>query len=802
MPTRQWSSDRYRLGTLCCLLSVCSSVRPTELDQRIGLTPQFTPLTIKALDLSASARNESSTAVQNAQLEVHLNEGNLHQTALVLIQPDGRVLVREVDLISWKLRLPATPILTHQNERYILLDDLGLLSYRVDAANQSLRINASTQQLLASNLNANTSIAATPRMTAAGSFLNYDVATQRTQSRETVGALLDLGIFANGGVLTTQILNRQLSANGKYIRLESTLTMDRPEQRASLRLGDAISRGGAWGRPVRFGGIQWGTNFATQPDFVTFPTPHITGAAALPSTAEVFINNVRTYKSDIQAGPFSINQLPVMTGQGEVKMVVRDLLGREQVIVQPYYAARTLLRRGLDDFSYEFGAARNNFSSTSNDYGQWLMAGTRRYGFTEKFTGEFHGEMGAGHQTAGLAGTLLLSDVGVLDTAIAASRSDLGSGGLLALGFDRQMPRLSFGLRTQLATEQFHQLGLAAGVPAPLRQTTAQVGWSAAPYGSVGLGYTRMDNRGQPSNEIVSASYSRTFTRDWSLGLYLFKSINDAKNYAVGVMLTHALSKHTTASVSVNQRNGPDSTQLQLQRNLPVGSGVGYRVLAGSGGSERVEGALNLQNEHGTYALQVSRLHDVDSYRASASGGIAVLGGQAFLARRLGDSFAVVRVPGYPNVQVYAENQPVGRTNSSGTALVPGLRPYQKNRIGIEQGDLPLDASVGALEINAVPFYRSGYNLVFPIEKARGAMLRVVMADGKAVPAGAQVHIVGREEIFPVAMDGQVYLSGLTRLNKIEVTWDGSRCKFQVPYLDTDSPLPDLGNFLCREIDR
>jgi len=183
-----------------------------------------------------------------------------------------------------------------------------------------------------------------------------------------------------------------------------------------------------------------------------------------------------------------------------------------------------------------------------------------------------------------------------------------------------------------------------------------------------------------------------------------------------------------------------------------------------------------------------------------ARGGIAVLGGQAFLARRLGDSFAVVRVPGYPNVQVYAENQPVARTNSSGTALVPGLRPYQKNRIGIEQGDLPLDASVGALEVNAVPYYRSGYDLVFPIEKASGAMLRIVMANGKAVPAGAQVNIIERAQIFPVALDGQVYLSGLERVNKIEVTWDGARCEFQVLYADTDSPLPDLGNFLCKEI--
>jgi len=769
MPTWHWSLDRCRAGTLCGLLLAAGSAH----------------------------------ALQNSQLEVHLNAQNLHQTATVLIQPDGRVLVRKEDLLRWRLRLLETPEQTHQNEPYILLDNLGLLTYRVDDATQSLQIKVPAENLLPSDFNANTSAAAAPQMPAAGGFLNYDVSAQRTRDTDTVGTLLDAGLFAGGGVFTTQVLNRALNADGRFVRLESTLTLDRPEQRASLRMGDAISRGGAWGRPVRFGGLQWGTNFATRPDFVTFPIPSITGSAALPSTAEVFINNVRTYKSDIQAGPFSMNELPVVTGQGEVKMVVRDLLGREQVIVQPYYASRSLLRRGLEDVSYEIGTARQNFSTTSNDYGPWLMAGTRRYGFTERFTGELHAELAAGQQTAGLAGTTLVSGVGVVDAAVAASRSDLGAGGLLAVGLNRQTPGLSFGLRTQLASEHFKQHGLAEGTPAPSRQTTANVGWSAGAFGTVGLGFVRMDQRGQQANEIVSASFSQTLGPGWALGLFAFKSLRGAKDHAVGIVLTHALGQRTTVSVNLNQRNGPDSAQVQVQQNLPAGSGVGYRVLASSEGSqrsERIEGSVNLQTDRGTYALEASRFQAVDAYRVSASGGLAVLGGQSFLARRLGDSFAVVRVPGYPNVQVYAENQPVARTDNSGAALVPGLRPYQKNRIGIEQGDLPLDARVGSLEVLAVPYYRSGYDLVFPIEKARGGVLRVVMANHQVAPAGAQARIVGRDDIFPVAQDGEVYLSGLALMNRVELTWGDVRCGFQLPYTESEAPLPDLGQFVCREM--
>ncbi|MFN3397664.1 MAG: fimbria/pilus outer membrane usher protein, partial [Sulfurimicrobium sp.] len=414
---------------------------------------------------------------------------------------------------------------------------------------------------------------------------------------------------------------------------------------------------------------------------------------------------------------------------------------------------------------------------------------------------EVHGEFVPGRQTLGFAATLLFPAAGVADAAIAGSRGDRGNGGLLALGFDRQTPRLSFGLRTQITSRQFDQLGLTAGTPAPLRQTSAHLGWNDARIGSFGLGYLRLDNRGQPGNEVLTASYSRNLGRDWFLGLSAFKSLGDTCDYALGLVLTHVLGQRASASLNASRRNGPDAALLQVQQNLPAGSGVGYRVLAGTEGSERFEGGLSMQNDYGTYALEAARFHGADAWRASASGALAVLGGQAFLSRRLGESFAVVRVPGYPGVQVYAENQPVARTDASGAALVPALRPYQKNRLAIEQNDLPLDARIDAIEVAAVPYYRSGYAVEFPVAKANGALLRITTEDGRPVPAGAMVRIDGREEVFAVARDGRAYVSGLERNNRMRVALPDARaCKFEVSYPETDDPLPDLGSFVCREI--
>src|SRR5205807_1753009 len=83
---------------------------------------------------------------------------------------------------------------------------------------------------------------------------------------------------------------------------------------------------------------------------------------------------------EVPSGPFTIQDLPVVTGGGDARIVVRDVLGRERVVYLPYYASPRLLQQGLHDFSYEIGAVRENFGITSADYGRFMSAATHRLG--------------------------------------------------------------------------------------------------------------------------------------------------------------------------------------------------------------------------------------------------------------------------------------------------------------------------------------------------------------------------------------------------------------------------------------
>lgn len=756
-----------------------------------------TPTTL-ALALDDSEKKSKKNLIQETLVAISINGQKPPPASfLIHINSKGEISVRRKDLHQLRI----TPPDQGDPESYLPLDRLHDTRYQLDTKTLTLFIESDGKNFQPQNLNLRTHQQPTPQKPTFGGFLNYDVSTQHYLNEATLGAFLEAGIFKNGWRGTTGIVNQDLDGDSRFIRQMTTVTLDIPEQRHSLRLGDAINRNGAWGQPVRFGGLQWATNFSTQPNFISFPLPSLSSSAALPSTAEVFINNVRTFESEVAPGPFTINELPVITGSGEVQMVIQDQLGREQVITQSFYASQRLLKPGVEDFSFEIGSLRENFGEKNNDYSGWMASATQRRGLTNTLTAEWRGELSNDHQTLGLAATTLFSKIGELNTGIAASHGDQGNGGLFSIGLERKTPTFGFGLQTKLISPDFNQLGQSPKRRPAKQQTQAHIGWNDQKLGSFGMGFIHLNNRDEPDNKLMTANYSRSLAANWSMGISAFHNLEHPRDYAFTVTLTHALGARQAASLSATRhKDGEDNQLFQFQQNLPAGEGVGYRLVAGSEESDRIEGRLDAQNDIGTYTLEASRMRGSDAYRASAAGSIAFFDGGPYLSRKLGNSFAVVDVNPYPNVRVYAENQLVARTNQYGRALVPDLRPYQKNQIRIEQLDIPLNAQVEQLGVNVVPYHGSGYNVSFPVKPSHSAELRVVLENGSAIEVGSTVQLIGEADLFPVALDGKVFLQGLTNKNQIKVIRPNKeQCEFQFSFNPTDDPLPQLGTFICRD---
>ncbi len=769
-----------------------------------SLNARLLLLAMLTLTPSAALAEDTALAADEVFLAVLINQQP--QGIVFLMRSDDRLFAGAQDLRRWRLRLPVTAPLTLDGEDFYALDALAGLSYAFDESSQALMVQAPPGLFDATLLKGTVTDFSAPTPASPGGFLNYEVSAHHAQGRTKTSGLLELGGFGGWGAAQTHILARDLDGHASAIRLDTTWTRDQPMQLASLRFGDAISGTSSWGGAVRFGGVQWATNFSTQPGFISFPLPGMSGEAALPSTVDLYVDNALRMSREVPSGPFSIQDLPVTTGQGDARLVVRDILGREQVITQPFYATPRLLQQGLQDYSYELGFVRRNFGTDSNNYGRALAVGTHRLGITEQFTGEIHGELLGHQQTVGLGGVLLWPVAGVLSGSLAVSHGEKGVGGLLELGFQRQGRYFSFGANTQLASQRFAKLGLQPEQLAPRQISRVFVNLATSDYGSFTANYTQQAFRDRQENKILAASYTRKVGGLGNLSASVTRLLSGDAKTTFNLNLSVPLGNRTNASISASAQPGREQARLQVSRGMPAGSGFGYRLVTGVGDSDYRQAGVSAQNEVGSYTLVADQSSGQTAFRGSASGGVAFLGGSAFLSRRITDSFAVVQVPDYSGVGIYADNQLVARTDANGNALLPRLRPYQKNTVGIEQADLPLDAKIDAVQLDAVPYFRSGLLLKFPVKRSRGALLTVVLENGEPLPAGAQAQIIGDNvednEVFPVGLRGEVYLTGLAVNNRLRVTWLEQSCEFLLPFPESTDPLPHLGTYICTDLVR
>jgi outer membrane usher protein len=757
------------------------------------------PLAISlALVHAAADTGAAEPTLAAVIVELRVNEQDEGATLVVRRDADGALLLRAADLPPLRIRTPSRGLVLIDGERHFrFAPDTGA-EVAFDEATQSARITLPPGAFLPTRTSATSPDL--PQVTSAGpgGFLNYDLTYERVSDRNGLGTFLDVGAFGAGGVLTSSLVGRVDDERREAVRLETTWTMDFPERLATLRVGDAIGVAGAWGRSARFGGVQFGTNFATQPTLVTTPLLFAQGEALVPSTVDVFVNNRRVASENVPPGPFTIDRLPPVTGAGQMQVVVTDALGRQQVVAQPFYTGPTLLRAGLQEYSVEVGAIREDFAQASNTYGDLVVSGTYRRGLTDAFTAEVHAEGQAGGASAlGLDAAWQLGDLGVVTlTAAAGGQGEVGW--LAGAGFERSAPYFNVFLRSRYASEQFGQLGATTLRDRPRLRSFGGVGFGLGRYGNLQLSYGLQTYWSSERIETAGLSHSVSIGDFGFLSLVASHTRSDDSTTDLFFNWTLPFGDRRSASLSVRHSSGATGDEAfeavaSVQQSLPAGAGTGYYAAVSS--SQDGQADYVLQGDAGQVGVQFARRNGLDGWRGNANGGLAITSAGILPARRLDRSFAVVEVADFPDMTVFVENQPVGRTDRKGRVLLDSLRAYEANAVSIDPKELPFEASLATREMIVTPAYRSGPVVRFPVARASAATLRLVLPNGQPVPPGATVQTPG--ERVPVALDGLVYLSAAAGRQQARAEWPGHRCTFTFERPPSGDPQPDLGTIVC-----
>jgi outer membrane usher protein len=359
---------------------------------------------------------------------------------------------------------------------------------------------------------------------------------------------------------------------------------------------------------------------------------------------------------------------------------------------------------------------------------------------------------------------------------------------------------MSLFARTQFTSEKFAQFGSAQLEDRPRQLSFGGLGFNLMGAGSLQLAYGLQDFWDAPQVETVGLSYSASLH---DLGfLNLFATHSDSGDSATDVLLTWTLPFGERRTVGVSMRRGPDGADpsafeatASLQQNAPVGSGAGYFVSASTG--DRYQLGYDLRGDEGEVTAEYARRDGDDGWRAGARGGLALTSAGVMPGRTLEQSFAVVQLADYPDVEIQVDNHPVGRTDRKGRVLVESLRPYEKNEISVDATKLPIDAMLAAQSTVVTPAWRSGPVVKFPVTRARAATFRLRLEDDSVVPPGAVAKVGMRT--YPVALDGLLYIEDRNAAKIAKVTWPGRSCQIGLQGIRSDEPLVDFGTVICRE---
>ena len=354
----------------------------------------------------------------------------------------------------------------------------------------------------------------------------------------------------------------------------------------TLRVGDSISSPGGWGRAVRFGGVQYGTNFSTQPMLVTTPLLAAQGEAVVPSTVDVFVNGRPVASESVPPGPFSIDHLPVLTGAGQLQVVVTDALGRQQVLNQPYYSGTALLRTDLAEYSFELGSIRQDYGDRSFAYGDVLGVASYRRGITDTLTAGARAEAQAnGIYALGADAAWQAGYAGIVSAQVAAG-GDSRRGGLSRRPRHRAQRRSLQRLcpdavrQPRLRAERHGRICLYR----PRQRTFAGLGFDLGRNGNLQVAYGLQSYYDSDTVQTFGLSYSLSLGSLGYLGLFASHAIAGTADSSLLLNWTMALGDRRTVSASLaavaRVQTAASTAMTSLQRDLPAGTGTGYRVAA------------------------------------------------------------------------------------------------------------------------------------------------------------------------------------------------------------------------------
>ena len=741
----------------------------------------------------------------------HVDKGEFY----IMMRDDGDFFIRTEDLKDMGFKDPKGTVYEIDDEPYLLLSTMTGVEFQLDEATLNLEITAIPSHFPKQVFDILRPRPADVRFsTESSGFLNYSIEYTKTSSASGLYDLTnELGIRHGNSLFLTDSIYSSGDIEDPFVRLMTSITYDLRQATQRIIVGDFILPPDNFNSNLNLGGIRFQKAYQTDPYLITHPLLDLSGSVTLPSELEIYMDGNLFLSEDLSPGEFDLRNIFPREGAGLMEIVIRDPLGREERLQNPFYLTTALLKKGFHDYSYSMGFVREDFGIKSFEYGDLALSGFHLYGLHDFITIIFNTEASKKRYNLGPSAIFRLWNAGVVSLALATSQNADGDQGMAG--------SLTYIYQTRKFNAQWLGRGFSrdyAGIlsnPTPeSTQLSSLVGfaYNTKRLGTLGLDHGMTKRHDGTSEQTITGRYSQTIFKGVRL-ISLFRRTNNGSENIneFFISLIYSPTRNTTLSTRFSQVGDTNKETIQIQKDPPVGEGFGARATyermdSGTDSTNTYDTFLQYNAKYGNYIGRYHTVDDQQTIQASAAGGIAYIGRRVYFGRPVTDSFALVEVSDLNNVRVYLNNNEIGKTDSSGRILIPNMASYYYNQVSIDNHDIPIDYSFPKLTHIISPAERSGTVIKIEVSKLRAIYGKIyIRTAGEEQPLESyELRMTAGEEevIFQTTSAGEFYIEDIEPGQyEASFIYMEKPCSFDIIVPETEESLMDLGELFCEEME-
>ncbi|EKT4521824.1 fimbrial biogenesis outer membrane usher protein [Pseudomonas putida] len=652
-------------------------------------------------------------------------------------------------------------------------------------------------------------------------FLSYNL--NATRNRTNVGSYDSayLGLYAGLNLGQWRLRHNgssswQKTQGQNYQAINTYAQRDITPLKSQLTVGEANTSGEIFDS-LAYTGVQLASDERMLPDSQRGYAPVIRGIARTGARVAVRQAGNLLYETTVPPGAFEIDDLYGSGYGGDLEVTVYEADGTEETFSVPYAAGAQLLREGTSRFSVTLGQTRLD----STAFGEAkLMEGTYQRGLSNFFTGYGGVQASEGYYSV-LAGLAMNMPVGALAFDLTQAETRLAGGtakghsarvtysknivrtgsnfALAAMRFSTQ-DYLDFNNAVQLLGAEHAGLD-TRGYSRPRSRISATLNQSLGDWGYVGVSGITQNYWNQAGSDV---QYQLSYNNRWgSVGYSLSLNRSRAAQPQGQGKMQNSLMLNVSMPLAFGGSSRP-RLSARIMRDA-AGNVNEQATISGSAGADnQYNYGLTMDRSgstgqasttvNGTYNgskamlnASLSRGANYDSFSLSANGSVVAHPKGITLSPHRGDTMAVISAPGAAGAKVAGYS--TLRLDGNGNAVVPYLRPYALNEVGIDPMGASFDVEFTETSQQVAPRAGAVVALEYGVKSGQAMLLNVTLEDGDTLPFGASVVDDRGVSVGVVGQGGQLYARLKENVRRLMIRWGSQldqQCSLPLPALKND----------------